>query len=143
MSAKIAFTLVNLISASLATLVTSVSIIILIMHLRRTRDVVLLLLTNTYVTMFLFSLLVILINAKVIQADLYGFAGLSDRELIACQVEGFLIFVTFGLCYISFLVQAFYRFTRVIYPKHRFLQVGNVLSLSLNSNVEHFETRAL
>ena len=137
MTATIAFTLISLISASLAIAITSVSLVLLVIHLRRTRDVVLLLLTNTYVTIFLFSLLVILINAKVIVADLYGFAGLNDSELVTCQVVGFVIFLTFGLCYMSFLVQALYRFTRVIYPKHRFLQVGHAL-ISRRMHLEEF-----
>lgn len=143
MPATIAFTLISLISASLAIVITSISIVLLIIHLRRTRDVVLLLLTNTYVTIFLFSLLVIVINAKVIVADLYGFAGLNDSQLTTCQVEGFVIFVTFGLCYMSFLLQAFHRFTRVIYPKHRFLQVGHGSIWSSCSSLSDFETWAL
>ena len=138
MSATIAFTLISLISACLAVLITSISIVILSIHLRRTRDVVLLLLTNTYVTMFLFSLLVILINAKVIEADLHGFVGLNNSQLVACRVEGFVIFVTFGLCYMSFLVQAFYRFTRVIFPQYRLLQVGHTLISSFSLNLKDF-----
>ena len=135
MAATIIFTLVSLISASLTLLVTSISTVILINHLRHTRDVVLLLLTNTYLTMFLFSFLVLLINAQVIVVDLNGFRGFTSNQLTACHVEGFAIFLAFGLCFISFIVQAFYRSARVIYPKHKFLQVCHRLKCSCTIDV--------
>ena len=55
MQASIAFTLVTLTSCIFTTLMTLAMTIILVRHLRRERDVGLLLILNTYVIMFVFT----------------------------------------------------------------------------------------
>ncbi|CAF3394255.1 unnamed protein product [Rotaria sp. Silwood2] len=60
------------------------------------------------------------INA--LKADLYGTYNLTDKQPIGCQVLGFLTYETFGCLYMTFVLQAFYRLTRIVYNKHRFLQ---------------------
>lgn len=126
---SVAFTIISILSSSLALIVTFLSIIIFLIHLRHTRDVVILHLTNTYITIFLFSVVAMNIFIKVLRADLYGFDGLSDVELERCRMEGFLMFVSFGLCYLSFVLQAVYRLLRVIHPRHKLFQVCHFLLL--------------
>ena len=119
----ILFTMISTICSSFALIITFCSIITFVVHLRNTRDVVVLHLTNTYVTIFMFSVVAMNIFIKVLRADLYGFNGLNQIELERCRIEGFMMFLSFGLCYMSFVLQAVHRLFRVIYPKHKFLQV--------------------
>lgn len=123
MSPQIIFTLVSLISAGLALLITVPLSVIIISHLQRKPHVVFLLMANTYITMFAYCFLVLLVNINVLQADLYGSINLSTSDSTACRFQGFLLYVTFGWCYMSFVIQAFYRFTRVLYPKRKIFQV--------------------
>lgn len=123
MAVEMIFTFITLISAGLTLFVIFPLIIILINYLRRQRDAVLLLMTNTYITMFANCLLVFVANIIVLRADLHGpiNTGISDSN--ACHLLGFLMYVTFGWCYMSFVLQAFYRFTRVLYARRKIFQV--------------------
>ncbi|CAF2807814.1 unnamed protein product [Rotaria sp. Silwood2] len=73
--------------------------------------------------MIVFSLVPLSATINVHKADLYGIASLTDQQLIECRFHGFLTFETFGCCYMTFVLQAFYRLTRVVYSKYRFLQL--------------------
>ena len=123
MPSEITFTLISLISAGLALFIIIPLIFIMINHLRQKRDVVLLLMANTYITMFAYCFLVLLVNINVLRADLYGAinAGISDST--TCRFQGFLLYVFCGCYYMSFVLQALYRFTRVIYAKDKAFQV--------------------
>lgn len=123
MQCEIIFTFVTLISAALALLITSPLIIIMINHLRKNHDVVLLLMTNTYIIMFAHSLILLLVNINVLRADLFGSIVADISDSTACRFQGFFIYVTFGWCYLSFILQALYRFTRVLYAKRKIFQV--------------------
>ncbi len=69
------------------------------------------------------SVAVLSATISVLKADLYGIPTLTDNELTGCRFQGFLIYETFGCCYMSFVLQAIYRLTKVLYPKYKFLQV--------------------
>ena len=123
MQPAIGFTFTALLASSL-TLVSTLAILVpMFLHLRRERDVALLLIFNTYLTVFAFSLVLLSTTVNVLRADLFGVAILSDLNTTGCRFQGLLLFETFGCCYLSFVLQAFYRLTRVIYPKRKFLQV--------------------
>ena len=138
MLTNIIFTFISLISASLTLLVTLPLIIIMFNHLRRNRDVVLLLMTNTYMTMFAYASIVFVININVLLADLYGSISVSTSDSSECHFQGFLLCVTFGCCYMSFVLQASYRFTRVVYAKRKIFQV--CVSSIVPSNVKEIES---
>ncbi|CAF2600772.1 unnamed protein product [Rotaria sp. Silwood2] len=72
--------------------------------------------------MVTFSLVILLETINVFKVDFYGTATLTDKELITCRFLGFLTYETFGCCYMTFVLQAFYRLTRVVYSKYKFLQ---------------------
>ena len=95
----------------------------MINHLRRNRDVVLLLMTNTYIAMFAYSFIVFVININVLQADLSGSINVSTSNSSECRFQGFLQYATIGCCYMSFVLQASYRFTRIIYTKQKIFRV--------------------
>ena len=123
MQAEIIFTFVTLISASLALLITCPLIIVMINHLRKKHDVVLLLMTNTYITILAHSLILLLVYINVLRADLYGPFHANISNSATCHFQGFLLYVTFGWCYLSFILQAFYRFARVLYARRKIFQV--------------------
>lgn len=133
MLSNITFTLITLISSSLTILIAVILLILLFIYLRKKQDVPLLLITNTYTAMIGFSIFVLSANINVLKADLYGNINLTDNELIGCRFRGFLIYETFGCCYVSFVLQALYRLTRVIYARHRFLQVNIYLKSFFSS----------
>ncbi|CAF1067708.1 unnamed protein product [Rotaria sordida] len=58
----------------------------------------------------------------VLKTDLYGTVDLIDKQSIGCRFLGFLAYETFGCCYMSLVLQAFYRLIRVVYSKYKFLQ---------------------
>ncbi|CAF1077022.1 unnamed protein product [Adineta ricciae] len=119
---SVAFTLVTMISSGLALLITFMMLIMMFVYLRSNRDIAFLLMINTYIAMFVFSFLVFYVNIYVFKSDLYGFSDLDTSHLNTCLLQGFLIYVAFACCYMSFVLQAFYRFTRVVYPKQRIFQ---------------------
>ena len=123
MQSEIVFTLISLISAALALLITFPLIIIMINHLQQNRDVVLLLMANSYITMLTHCLLVLLVNINVLRADLCGPINANISDSTTCRVQGFLLHVTFSWCYGSFVLQAFYRFARVLYARRKVFQV--------------------
>ena len=123
MQASIAFTLVTLTGCIFTNLMTLAMIIILVRHLRRDRDVGLLLILNTYVIMFVFTVVLLSMTVNVLRADLYGVDVLNDLNMVGCRLQGFLLAETFGCYYMSFVLQALYRLIRVVYAKHKFLQV--------------------
>jgi hypothetical protein len=127
MLSNITFTFVTLFSSSLSIVIALILFIILVIHLRRQHDVSLLLVANTYAAMFAFSVVVLSATVNILKADLYGSTRLNENELTRCRFQGFLIYETFGCCYMSFVLQAIYRLTRVIYAKQRFLQVRSLL----------------
>ena len=127
MQASIAFTLVNLICSCLTLLFTSSLILVIALHLRRERDAPLLLILNTYLAMFAFSVVLLSTNINVLRADLYGVAVLNDLNMGGCRLQSFLLVGTCTCCNMSFVLQALYRFMRVIYAKHRLLQVSSLL----------------
>ncbi|CAF1181566.1 unnamed protein product [Adineta ricciae] len=122
MLSSVAFTLVTLISSGLALMITFIMIIMMFVYLRSNRDIAFFLMINTYLAMFVFSFLVFFVNIYVFKADLYGFPTLDTSQLNTCLLRGFLIYVAFACCYMSFVLQAFYRFTRVVYHKQRIFQ---------------------
>ena len=123
MLSSITFTFITLFSSSLTILIALIVFIILSFHLRQQRDVALLLVANTYAAMLVFSVVVLSISIGVLKADLNGFSNHTGSELTACRFQGFLTYQAFGCFYMTFVLQAFYRLTRVIYAKHKFLQV--------------------
>ena len=123
MQASIAFTLVTLTGCIITSLTALTLIIILVRHLRRDRDVGLLLILNTYVIMFVFTVVLLSTTTNVLRADLYGTAILDDLSTTGCHLQGFLLAETSGCCYMSFVLQALYRLIRVVYAKHKYLQV--------------------
>lgn len=123
MSSKILFTFVSSISSILTITVSTVFFIVLLRHIHRERDVSLLLIMNTYMSMIVFGCVVLSSTVNVLQADLFGMKNLTESELVGCRFRGFMIYETFGCFNMTFVLQAIFRLTRVIYAKYRFLQV--------------------
>ena len=123
MQANIAFTIVTLIGSSLTLLVTLTLIVIIVRHLQQERDVSLLLILNTYVTILAFSVVLLSTTITVLRADLYGVEFLNNFDMSGCRLQGYLLYEIFCCCYMSFVLQALYRLIRVIHAKHRQLQV--------------------
>lgn len=133
MASSILFTFITVFSSSFAIFIAIILLIILLIHLQKRQDVSILLVTNTYAVIIVFASVVLSANINVLKADLYGTHNLTDDELTGCRFRGFLIYETFGCCYMSFVLQAFYRLTRVIYAKHKFLQVNKLKSFSCSN----------
>ena len=80
MQPAIGFTFTALLASSL-TLVSTLAILVpMFLHLRRERDVALLLIFNTYLTIFAFSLVLLSTTVNVLRADLFGEAILRRSE---------------------------------------------------------------
>jgi hypothetical protein len=94
-----------------------------IVTLQRQQTVSFILITNTYAAIVAFSVVLLSVTINVLKAHLYGIINLSNNQLMSCRVQGFLIYETFDCCYMSFVHQALYRFTRVSYARYKFLQV--------------------
>ena len=134
MLSSVAFTLITLISSASALLVTFTLSLIIFVYIRHSRDIGFLLMLNTYVAMFAFSFIVFFVHIHVLEADLYSFVGFNNtNELNACRFQGFLIYMTFGCCCNSFVLQAFYRYARVVYSKKRIFQVFKICVLNQSS----------
>jgi hypothetical protein len=123
MLSNVTFTFITLFSSILTILIALILLIILLFQLQQQRDVSLLLITNTYAGMIVFSVVLLSATINVFKADLYGFTDLTESELTGCRFQGFLLYETFGCFYMTFVLQALYSLIRVIYPRHRFLQV--------------------
>ena len=132
MQASIAFTFVTVICTGITLAITLALIVIIGLHLQRDRDVSLLLIFNTYVTIAVFSLVLVTTRINVLRVDLYGVPALNDLDTTACRFHSFMLYETFCCCYMSFVLQAFYRLTRVIYAKYKFLQVSVPLPRQLS-----------
>ena len=123
MQASIAFTFVTVICTSITLVITLTLIVIIGSSLRRDRDVSLLLIFNTYVTIAILSLVLVTTRINVLRADFDDAPVLNDLDTTACRFHGFMLYETFCCCYMSFVLQALYRLIRVIYAKYKFLQV--------------------
>lgn len=123
MSGTIIFTFVTLISSNLTIIVSIILFVAISKYLQRQRDVSLLLIANTYISMIVFASVVLSSIVNVLQADLSQTKNLTQTELIGCRFRGFMIYETFGCFNMTFVLQAVFRLTRVLYPKHKFLQV--------------------
>ncbi|CAF2503601.1 unnamed protein product [Rotaria sp. Silwood2] len=80
----------------------------MIIHLRKKKDVTILVVTNTYAAMIVFSFVLLSATINVLKEDLYGIASLTDQQLIGCRFQGFLTYETFGCYYMTFDLQASY-----------------------------------
>ena len=120
---SIAFTIITVTNTALTALIALFIIAILLIHLHYKRTVAMLLTTNTYVGIFVFCIVLLSTDIDVLKADIFGMDALNGKPLVACQFQGFLIYESFGCCYSSFVLQAFYRLLRVLYPRRLFLQV--------------------
>ncbi|CAF1378806.1 unnamed protein product [Adineta ricciae] len=109
-------------NTTLTALITLFIIVILLVHLQHKRTVTMLLTTNTYMGILAFSIVLLSTSIDVLKADVLGMSVLSEKSLVACQFQGFLIYERFGCCYSSFVLQAIYRLLRVLYPRRLFLQ---------------------
>ncbi|CAF3995968.1 unnamed protein product [Rotaria sordida] len=72
--------------------------------------------------MLAFSLMILLLTINTLKGDLYGIDSLTNKKSIECRILNFLSYETFGCFYMSCVLQAFYRLTRVVYTKYKFLQ---------------------
>ncbi|CAF3200697.1 unnamed protein product [Rotaria sp. Silwood2] len=112
---NIAVTFITLISSSLTILIAFTLFLILVIHLRQKHEVSVLLVANTYAAMIAYSVVILSETIIVLKEDLYGTTDLTDQQLIKCRFLGFLTYETFGCCYMTFVLQAFYRLTRVAF----------------------------
>ena len=120
---SIAFTVVSLVAGVASSLISLILFLILAVHLIKNRDVGLLLLANTYASICALSTMGLSVAVKVMKADLYGSIRPTADELVTCRLQGFFLYELFGCAYTTFILQATYRFARVVYPKHKRLQV--------------------
>ena len=123
MLSNIIFTCTTLISCILAILISITIFFILILHIKEKHDVPLLLTANTYIAMVVFSIVVLSENIFVLKMDLYGLTSISVKDWTGCGFLRFLTYERYGCFYMSFVLQALYRLTRVVYTKYKFLQV--------------------
>lgn len=123
MKIEFIFTLCTLIFAVATIITTTLCLLVLINKLCRNQDTVLLLLTNTYLAMLIFALVVLIVSTEVIRIDLGTRMEWKESNLDHCRIQGFLLFLTFGLANMAFLMQGFFRFMRVVYPKIKSFQV--------------------
>ena len=97
--------------------------LILAVRLLKNRDVGLLLLANTYASIFAFSAMGLFVAVKVMKADIYGSTRPTTDEIVTCRLQSFFLYELFGCSYATFILQATYRLARVVYAKHKRLQV--------------------
>lgn len=126
---NIAFTFITLISAILAVVISLTLFIILILRLKRRKDVPILLAANTYAAMVIFSLVILSENTFVLRIDLYDSASLNSKYWMGCSFLGFFTYERYGCCYMTFVLQALHRLVRVVYTKYKFLQVSKTIPL--------------
>ena len=134
---NISFTIINLIGICFTILISSIVFVILINHLRRHQNVTLLLLANTYAAMFTFSIVLLVTHIDILIADIYGFSHSHFRQSTLCRLQGYLTYGTYGCCYMTFVLQAFYRLTRVAYFKYKFLKVCKFQPFILMHSLKH------
>ena len=119
-SASIAIDLCVLICAPIGFL-TSIAMLALIFYSRQRYPVTvpILLVCNTYLCIIFISIIIVDMYAHNLFGDLHANVSFDDEW---CQVRAYLLHSGLGLLYHSYLLQAMFRFFRVVLFRHKRLQ---------------------
>ncbi|CAF1133544.1 unnamed protein product [Adineta steineri] len=122
-SVNFVLTLLTVIHGSIASIMSAIILLIIIYHQHNNRmkqedKITLILCVNIYLYIFLCSTILILLNIQTLLGDLYGL----NFDSTSCVFLGYLNAVLICALYYGFFGQALYRFCRIVYPKHKWLQ---------------------
>ena len=109
--------IINLSNACLTSLSSLVVLILLILNRSFTKDIHLLLCTNTYLTILTFSLASCTLYLDTLRGDL---GVIFETKL--CYLRGTLVLAFFSALFGAFCLQAFFRLCRIVYPQYHILQ---------------------
>ncbi|CAF3759242.1 unnamed protein product [Rotaria sp. Silwood1] len=85
----------------------------------RKHDVVLILVANNYLALLAFALVAIPINIDMVRGDYNLYIGI---ETFGCRVKGYVFYSSLAVIFNTFVLQAAFRFFRVVYPSYIWLQ---------------------
>ncbi|CAF1430316.1 unnamed protein product [Adineta steineri] len=87
-------------------------------HIKREDKITVVLCGHIYLTILIYSSILISMNIRSILGDLYN----QSFDSSWCIFSGYLAIVVLGMLYWNFLNQAFYRFMRIMYSQNRWFQ---------------------
>ncbi|CAF1274004.1 unnamed protein product [Adineta steineri] len=87
-------------------------------HVKREDKITVVLCSNIYLTILIYSSILISTNIRSILGDLYN----QSFDSPWCIFSGYLALILFCMLYWNFLNQAFYRLVRIVYSQHRWFR---------------------
>ncbi|UJR29303.1 hypothetical protein I4U23_010517 [Adineta vaga] len=114
---------IALIHGSIACIISMLVFILIIYHYYKDRmkhetRITLILSANIYLLIFLYSITLVMLNIYTIVDDLVE----QNFDSIWCKLRGYFVSVMLSALYNAFVVQAFFRFSRIVYFSHQSLQ---------------------
>ncbi|CAF0794221.1 unnamed protein product [Adineta steineri] len=115
--------LVSLGFNTFAGLISGIIFLIIIYHLyynhvKREDKITVVLCSHIYLTILIYSSMLISMNVRSILGDLYN----QSFDSSWCIFSGYLAIVMLGMLYMTFVNQAFYRLIRIVYSQNRWFQ---------------------
>ncbi|CAF1314691.1 unnamed protein product [Rotaria sordida] len=117
---------ISLIGAIFVGLICIFMLGVLLSSIIRKHDLVLILVANNYLALLVFALIAIPGNFDMFRGDYNLYIGM---ETFSCRIRGYMIYSSLAVIFHSFLLQAAFRFFRVVYPSHVWLQHGLTYAL--------------
>jgi hypothetical protein len=124
------WSLLNTIVATIISLFIIVYIVIIYMskkHLKKSFHVSLVLTCNTSLSVICFSITLSLMSLASIGGD-HNIISLNQMVFSVCHFRGFLNYIFITSLYLSYVLQAVYRFFRIVYHKHKYLRTLSTFS---------------
>ncbi|CAF2730423.1 unnamed protein product [Rotaria sp. Silwood2] len=120
-TAAITLNFISLIGTIFIGLMSIFMLGVLLRSIIHNRDVVLILVANSYLALLAFALVAIINNIDIVRAD---FKLYIAEETFSCRMKGLIIYSFMAAILNTFALQAAFRFFRVVYPSHVWLQDG-------------------
>ncbi|CAF3759226.1 unnamed protein product [Rotaria sp. Silwood1] len=115
----ITLNLISLIGTIFIGLICIFMLSMLLPSIIRKHDVVLILVANNYLALLAFALVAIPINIDMVRGDYNLYIGV---ETFGCRIRAYIFYASLAIIFNTFVLQACFRFFRVAYPSHIWLQ---------------------
>ncbi|CAF3480349.1 unnamed protein product [Rotaria sp. Silwood1] len=120
-TAAITLNLISLIGTIIIGFLCIFMLSMLLPSIIRKHDVVLILVTNNYLALLAFALVAIPTNIDIVRGDYNLYIGM---ETFGCRIRAYIFYSSVAIIFHTFVLQACFRFFRVVYPLHVYLQNG-------------------
>lgn len=112
--------IITLINSFLTSLICFIVLIILIFRYFYTKDVHLLLCTNTYLSILVYSLVSGSLYIDTLRGDIQS--NYEIKNLTFCRIRGSFVLALFSTIFGAFCLQALFRLYRIVYRQYKILQ---------------------